>query len=949
MRERQAVLLAVLPGLAESRRLAEDLEAIRQNAYVKGAGPKHWPSEALHDEFRDLANRLRDEVKSLSGTITLDATAALASATAGAALLRLAAEVDEVYDAAKTEQGVLDFDDLLIRARRLLTDPAHRSVRESLARSNTLLLVDECQDTDPVQVDVVKALCGDNHRQGKLFFVGDYKQSIYRFRGADPSVFRKLRNETPETGKLGLTKNFRSQPAILDFVNALFCEVLGQKDEYERLTPHREQTHPGAAIEFLWALPPQASAESNQDGADAGENLPDADVAAEGKDADSRRRREAEWIARRIRRLLDGEHDSDESPLFIAPRQGDFRPVQAGDIAILFRALSNVQFYEEALRSYGIDYYLVGGHAFYAQQEIFDLLNLLRALACPADEISLAGVLRSPFFSLNDETLFWLAQHGGLAAGFDLCRSLPEIGAEQQARLRFARQVLSNLRKKKDRMPLAALINEAISLTGYDAALLGEFLGERKLANLRKLVQQARAIDQGAMMGLSDFIVQLSEFVVRQPKEPLAATQPEATNVVRLMTIHQAKGLEFPVVIVPDVGWTTQGGHASIAFDPQLGPLVRLPKEHAQAGALSGFKLHQLMSGDEEAEEQTRLLYVATTRAADYLILSSSLQSFEKPCGPWIELLAQRFDLESGRLTAALPRGYDAPGIRVIKQMPVTSTTPHSPHTRVDLGGVVDEIETLAAAGRALSTPFVPAVAVDHAAQRRLSVSRLSGFVTPRAATMFARSPDAEDEPASIDRLGLGTLVHSVLANVDLKNPRDLQGLVKLYAEKQGVAAEVDHKEALALVQRFVKSPRAGQLAQANQLLVEVEFLLGWPIDGGDDGSRYLQGYLDCLYQDASGRWHVIDYKTNRTVDGKRDELVAAYELQMLAYGLAAEQALGEPPAELVLHFLQDASEHVFPWNDAVRRRAIELVNQSIDRLCRGEPHREMPGVLAAG
>ncbi len=553
-----------------------------------------------------------------------------------------------------------------------------------------------------MQVDVVKALCGDNHRQGKLFFVGDYKQSIYRFRGADPSVFRKLRNETPPLGKLGLTKNFRSQPAILDFVNALFCEVLGQKDDYERLTPHREQTHPGAAIEFLWALPatpatPRTASRTPMPAIIG--RIPT--TPTEGKDADSRRRREADWIARRIRRFLDGEYDADESPLLIAPKQGDPRPVQAGDIAILFRALSNVQFYEEALRSYGIDYYLVGGHAFYAQQEIFDLLNLLRALACPTDEISLLGVLRSPFFSLNDETLFWVAQHGGLSAGIDSGRSPPEIGGEQQARVRFARQVLTDLRKKKDRMPVAALINEAISLTGYDAALLGEFLGERKLANLRKLVNQARTIDQGAMMGLSDFIVQLSEFVVRQPKEPLAATQPEATNVVRLMTIHQAKGLEFPVVIVPDVGWTTQGGHDSIAFDPQLGPLVRMPSEHAQAGALSGFKLHQLLCGDEEAEEQTRLLYVATTRAADYLILSSSMQSFEKPIGPWLELVAKRFDLESGRLTATLPRGYDAPRIRVTKQRPVTSTTPHSPYTRVDVGSVVDEIEALAAAGRA--------------------------------------------------------------------------------------------------------------------------------------------------------------------------------------------------------------------------------------------------------
>ncbi len=260
MRGRQAALMEVLPRLADSKRLAEDLEAVRANATVQHVHKKHWPSDDISNEFRDVCKILRTKCDTLLGNLVLDPDAALVSAEAGAARLRLAAEVDTVYDAAKTEQGVLDFDDLLIRARRLLTDPAHRSVREDLAQHNTLLLVDECQDTDPVQVAVVKALCGDNYHHGKLFFVGDYKQSIYRFRGADPSVFRDLRDETPQPGKLALTKNFRSQPAILNFVNALFCDELGRKDEYERLTPHREQSHPAAAIEFLWALPSGAAA-----------------------------------------------------------------------------------------------------------------------------------------------------------------------------------------------------------------------------------------------------------------------------------------------------------------------------------------------------------------------------------------------------------------------------------------------------------------------------------------------------------------------------------------------------------------------------------------------------------------------------------------------------------------------------------------------------------------
>ena len=175
------------------------------------------------------------------------------------------------------------------------------------------------------------------------------------------------------------------------------------------------------------------------------------------------------------------------------------RAVRPGDVALLFRALSNVEYYEEALRRYGIDYYLVGGHAFYAQQEIYDLVNLLRALANPSDEVSLAGVLRSPLFGLLDETLFWLS-HGirsGLAAGLfadAACR------AELHRRCSGARVAVRGAarwptsRAMKDRLPIAHLIHEALARTGYDAVLLAEFLGERKLANLQKLIDQAREL-----------------------------------------------------------------------------------------------------------------------------------------------------------------------------------------------------------------------------------------------------------------------------------------------------------------------------------------------------------------------------------------------------------------------------------------------------------------------
>ena len=296
------------------------------------------------------------------------------------------------------------------------------------------------------------------------------------------------------------------------------------------------------------------------------------------------RRREAEWIARRLRSMLDsgeplvGDHaESGEAAM---------RAVRPGDITLLFRALTNVEYYEEALRRYCIDYYLVGGHAFYAQQEIFDIVNLLRAIASPCDEVSLAGILRSPMFGLLDETLYGLSKHeGGLSGGFwsmlekvvsaTLRKSpgnWPTNAPEEQTRVRFAAETLGELRAMKDRLPIARLLHKALEMTGYDALLLAEFMGERKLANLHKLIEQARQFDAGGIFTLADFITQLAQFVARQPDEPLAATQPESNKAVRLMSIHQSKGLEFPVVVVVDVARPRRGPTARWPSRPSLAP-----------------------------------------------------------------------------------------------------------------------------------------------------------------------------------------------------------------------------------------------------------------------------------------------------------------------------------------------------------------------------------------
>jgi len=904
MRDRFIALAAEFEGLATTDDLVSALATIRENAKVQGGGSaKQWFSDEVYNQFRESAEASRKWIDKKTERLGIDPAAARPSAAAGLALLRVAEPIIAAYEARKRELGMLDFNDLLIRARDLLRGRHGAELRRQLSSRLVLLLVDEFQDTDRLQVELVKILCGDHLRGGKLFFVGDAKQSIYRFRGAEPGVFRELQDSIPESGRMPLTTNFRSQPAVLDFVNALFCDRLGPG--YEALQPNRQQLDESPAIEFLWAqLAP--------------ENL-------EKPNAGLLRTREAQWIPRR----LTGIFAARDVPVCDKITK-QIRPAEPGDVAILFRALSDVQYYEAALRRYGIPYYLVGGAAFYAQQEVFDLLNLLRALDSPRDEVSLAGVLRSPFFSLADETLFWLAQHpDGLAAGLFADETPSELDEHERRQARFAAETLRDLRARKDRMPIARLVREELARTGYDALLVSEFLGERKLANLRKLIDQACSFDQSGIFTLADFIHELAEFVARQPDEPPAAVELESSTVVRLMSIHQAKGLEFPVVVVPDLSRSAGGMKSAVAFDRELGPLVRA-RVGQEDGGPCGLDLYRMLDEQEEEDEEIRLLYVATTRAADHLILSAGMKDIDKPSGGWLELLAERFDLRTGGLKAALPAGYARPRVAVTLDEPPVPAGATQGDKHVDLAAVAAAARDRAAAGAGIVPILVEPIRPDLAARRVFSFSRLAGT--------FAAAETPDDEHLPIERLDvdpasdateLGQLVHAVLAQVDFAREPDVAARCRREMARHFAAATIEPATAVDMVERFLRSPRAAELRAAQAVHREMEFLLAWPPGRAPDG-RMMQGFIDCLYQDPAGRWHILDYKTNRITAASVPQAARAYELQMFLYALAAEEVLGASPASLVLHFLQPGAEHVFDWNAESRERTIAQIDGAL-------------------
>jgi ATP-dependent helicase/nuclease subunit A len=617
-----ATVLQLMPHLAEASDLGAVLDQVKGAARVVGTErAKAWSSEEVYDQIRVALEGFRAELPKKLELFLAPAADLEAAAVVGQRFLRVTEVAALAYRQLKRRHGVLDFQDLLIRARDLLRD--HAVVRERIQRRYRFLMIDELQDTDPVQIELVQHLAGAALTTGKLFAVGDHSQSIYRFRGADVEQFQFLRGRMPFDGRLGLTVNFRSQPEILKFVNAL---VQGALEDYQPLQAHRAQVNPGPCVEFLWTQRGEA-------------------------DVTTGRQLEAESIALRIAHMVRGAER-----LVVGNRNGheELRPVQPGDIVLLFRAMTNVEIYEAALRRHGLNYYLIGGRAFFAQQEIYDLLNLLRALENPHDSVCLAGTLRSPFCSLSDEALFVLARHrDGLWAGLRDPRSLEKMPAGQRGRVERAHVHLDRWRSLKNRLPIARLLAEVLADSGFDAALQFEFLGDRKLANLWKLMDLARDYDRSGLFGLAEFVARLDDLVESQSREEQAATQPENADVIRLMSIHQAKGLEFPVVILPDFGAEVGAARrVSTAWHPQLGCVVKPPDEEPLPFPDIAWKFYEAAEEVADWREDLRTLYVACTRAEDYLILSSALPAPFAPNTPWLLTLAERFDLTSGRCLA---------------------------------------------------------------------------------------------------------------------------------------------------------------------------------------------------------------------------------------------------------------------------------------------------------
>jgi ATP-dependent exoDNAse (exonuclease V) beta subunit len=906
-----------------------------------------------------------------------DALARYADACADAHGLAVHALLDALlqgfglrYEQAKHAASAVDFEDLELRANRLLRE--HEELRARYAERFVHVMVDEFQDTNPLQLELLERIAGE-----RLFTVGDELQSIYGFRHADVELFRRRRKALAEHGGAAtLATNFRSHAEILGTLNVAFAPrfgasftplVAGRTERPDALAPD------GPRVELLVV-------DVRADWRDAG-LLPEGMAAP----APLWRIAEARALAARVRALLAAGRS-------------------AGDVVLLLRATGDLAVYERALTDVGVPTYVIGGRGYWAQQQVRDLVAYLGVLANPRDGVALQTLLASPLVGLSSDGLVHVVATARASRREDeppdpwwvLTASeqlLERLSADDRARVEDLRGWLPAERAAAPRHSLESLLDRVLEQTRYDLALLRLPGGARRLANVRKLMRLAREheAEHGRdLRGFVDLVTELGGGLDsrEQDRESEAPVEGDALDAVRLMTIHRAKGLEFPVVCVADLGRgspSAGGDVVRVGKDGRVGLKLRT-LDGGRAQPAFAYRAIGDARARADSDEEARLFYVAMTRAREQLILSGALPldpwPDPRPGAPPLTWIAPAFVPEIARLAApdaAEPRGvalnagmsvaYEivrpdtlpaveplpgpaATGSLGADTPPVAPAAPAAAASDRAAAGDASEDERAAEDAGATAAP-APAAPVQTLSYTALEQHARCGYRFYLERVL--RLP-ALDEPhggrggGRLQGTTRGTIVHALLEEIDLQRaqPPDPETVRRAAARAGADASAQELDELRALVVRFLASPLRERLASAKDVRREQPF--AFPL-----GGLPLVGVFDVIAREGI-RTLIVDWKSDRLAGADPGELVArSYGLQRAAYALAALRD-GALEVELVHCFLERPDAPVAatfrPQDmdrlaadlaaraDRVLRRDFAVAEDPGPRICDGCPGR---------
>jgi len=848
----------------------EDICAAFSEAPIQRRGGivKKWRDEATFQEAMSLRSDAIDEIKKIPTFLELLEEDELVSIG-----VEVLSDYVDFRAAERNRRGALTHFDLLYQAYLLIRD--NKNVRRRYQHLFHCILVDEFQDTDPIQTKLILFLTEKSPTAekpedavpgpGRLFIVGDPQQSIYGFTDADIGLFYQTRDRIIAAGgKIErLESNYRSQTHLVRFQNLFFKEDIRYREEsyavdYQEMNPIHEDVE---------GVPPPLV------------EVVDSDPGENNHSADEVRRREAAYIARRIKELVNLKTDG----AVIRDTSGT-RPPGYGDIAILLRSISTISsIYEEALKAENIPYHILGGRNYYQRQEIYDLSNILAAAQDPTDRRALVSALRSPVFGVDDSTIF------------DLKTSdmLDYLSHEPPGPAGEAFQVLRELNRIRGERFVSGLIEEIYRNT--DMLEIHAFGpgGPQRVGNLLKIQRIAREREAEGRLTLSDFISLLSFLAESDKDEGEEMVADEGQDAVKIMTIHKSKGLEFPIVVLPNLG-------GAITYRDDTGGIYII--EEGEKGIRAGIKaaglkdmaygthIKERSKGRYESEEK-RLLYVAATRARDRLILIGS------------------------------PKSKNCHMNRIVQWYAENESTHDLPVRMIEL---TDEAEAgapdMVRAHRSetylegdADASFLIDVQKREEARREemlLARERRTFLSVTEKKSIFEPDEDLQDTPAAgpeAERSDwarlVGIVVHDALelARFDeTDDPKHLVGRAIAFLSETDPGYDEIYEESARLVTRFIESPLYREIAGATVLGREIPLL-------STDDDRVLTGRIDLCYRTGSDIV-ILDYKTDR-IDPEDAETVAQrrYRGQISAYTDAVSRAVNDDSVRVsgVVHFIR--------------------------------------------
>ncbi|HEU0249499.1 MAG TPA: UvrD-helicase domain-containing protein [Solirubrobacteraceae bacterium] len=861
----------------------------------------------------------------------------------------------DVYAKRKQVRGALDFDDLELLARDLLRDNV--GVRADWSQRFDLLMVDEFQDSNQRQLQILAALDRDN-----LFTVGDELQSIYSFRHADVALFRERGERLAgQEASLALTRSFRSRPPILVAVQRIFAERMGRR--FTPLFPTRQDDPTEAPRVELLLTDKRGWERRSRDSSLAG--LPD---------ATPWRQAEATLLAGRVAELVAD--------------QG----VRPGEVVVLLRALGDLAVYEGALREAGLPTTAAAG-GFWSHQQVGDLLAWLGALANPLDERALYSTLACPLVGLSSDGLALIASFAR-STGLSVWQAIDEraldlgqlldgngsrsdeiehsLGGRDSERLARFRDVFAAQRAELSLHPIADLLANVVAVTGYEQWVLAQDWGERRLSCVHKLLRLARSFEaqEGRdLRGFLDYVAHVES--TRGGREPESGSG-EDIDAVCLMSVHAAKGLEFPVVCVADLGRELNLRQPDLLVDAADGRIgLRLHDlQHTEATAALAYKQLAQERRVAQVEEEDRILYVACTRAQERLLLSG-VASFERWPAPregvapiaWmapalVPALPALIDVESrpdGALTLGLGDGLvvrcllNVPRVVEGEHMPPRSAR-RVPSMRPSVTHAQPRQDVAAAPAAPLRDPDGTVSYTSLAELERCGYR----FYLERVLRMPERPVVAARAPAGeLDARLRGTIVHSLLEAVDFARPVSPgEDDVAQLARGLGVTLTNEQRgEIVVLIAAALAAEPAARLALLRSPRREHPFAFALErADGERPSEPLVTGFIDLIAEQPDGSTLIVDYKSDRLGGGEDLEQIVheQYGAQRLIYALAAVEA-GAREVEVAHWFLERPDLWVSARfsgaeRERLRERLIARLAAIRDRgfVVTDDPHREL-------